>query len=244
MQNIVTITQRELGAYFGSPLAYVFIVVFLVLSGGLTFFIGNFLDAGEANLRAFFQWHPWLFLFLVPAIGMRLWAEERKSGTIELLMTLPITTTQAVIGKYVAAWLFIGLTLVLTFPIWLTVNYLGSPDNGVIAAAYFGSWLMAGAFLGITAAVSALTKNQVIAFVVGAAACFVFLLSGIDMVQSFFRAFLPGSLVQAIAGLGIMSNYDSLADGVLDARSLVFFLSLIAASLFINTSILDLKKGE
>lgn len=244
MQNIATITRRELGAYFGSPLAYVFIVVFLVLSGGLTFFIGNFLDAGEASLRAFFQWHPWLFLFLVPAVGMRLWAEERKSGTIELLMTLPVTTTQAVVGKYLAAWLFIGLTLVLTFPIWLTVNYLGNPDNGVIAAAYFGSWLMAGAFLGITAAVSALTKNQVIAFVVGAAACFVFLLSGIDMVQSFFRAFLPDSFVQTIAGLSIMTNYDSLAEGVVDARSLVFFLSLIAASLFINTSILDLKKGE
>lgn len=244
LRNVLTITERELVSYFASPLAYVFIVIFLAMSGGLTFFIAGFLDAGEASLRAFFQWHPWLFLFLIPAIGMRLWAEERKSGTIELLMTQPVTVAEAVIGKYLAAWLFIGVALVLTFPIWATVNYLGDPDNGVIVTAYLGSWLMSGAFLGITAAISSLTKNQVIAFVVGAAACFVFLLSGIDMVQSFFRAFLPDGLAHIIANLSIMTNYQALSEGVIDLRNIIYFASLIAASLFINASILDLKKGE
>lgn len=243
MQNIMTITERELSSYFGSSLAYIFIAIFLVISGGFTFFIGGFLDAGEASLNAFFQWHPWLFLFLIPAIGMKLWAEERKSGTIELLMTLPITPAQAVIGKFLAAWLFLGITLILTMPIWITVNYLGDPDNGAIFTAYIGSWLMAGAFLGITAAISALTKNQVIAFVAGSAACFVFLLSGIEMVQSFFKTVLTDGFAQMMANMSIMSNFDALSQGVVDMRNIVFFVTLIIACLIINTSIINLKKG-
>src|SRR5687768_4340300 len=182
MSATLTILRRELAAYFTSPLAYVFIVIFLVLAGGLTFYLGAWLERGQADLEVFFSWHPWLYLFLVPAVGMRLWAEERKTGTIEFLMTQPVTTVQAVLGKFFAAWLFVGIALVLTFPIWLTVNWLGRPDNGVILAGYIGSWLMAGGLLAISAAVSALTKNQVIAFVLAAAICFLFLMSGLELV--------------------------------------------------------------
>src|SRR5918996_978035 len=178
MHATLTIARRELAAYFGSPLAYVFIVIFLALSGGLTLYVGAWLERGRADLQGFFDWHPWLYLFLVPAVGMRLWAEERKTGTIEFLMTQPVTTFQAVLGKFLAAWLFVGIALVLTFPLWLTVNYLGNPDNGVILAGYIGSWLMAGGLLAISAAASALSKNQVIAFVLAAAICFLFLMSG------------------------------------------------------------------
>ena len=198
MGAMVTIGKRELAAYFTSPLAYVFIIIFLGLAGGLTFFLGNWLEQGQADLSGFFYWHPWLYLFLVPAVGMRLWAEERKTGTIEFLMTQPITTAQAVIGKFVAAWLFVGIALALTFPMWLTVNYLGRPDNGVILAGYVGSWLMAGGMLAISAAVSAATNNQVIAFVLAAAICFLFLMSGLELVQAFFRPIAPAFLVQAI----------------------------------------------
>ena len=165
MRNIITIYKRELGSYFATPVAYVFIVIFLIMSGAMTFYLGNLYERGQADLNPFFQYHPWLYLFLVPAIAMRLWAEERKSGSIELLMTLPISVGESVIGKYIAAWVFIGIALVLTFPIWITINYLGSPDNGVILAAYLGSFLMAGGFLAIGSCISAMTKNQVIAFV-------------------------------------------------------------------------------
>ena len=173
MAATLTILRRELAAYFTSPLAYIFIVIFLVLAGGLTFYLGAWLERGQADLQVFFSWHPWLYLFLVPAVGMRLWAEERKTGTIEFLMTQPVTTLQAVLGKFLAAWLFVGIALALTFPIWLTVNYLGRPDNGVIAAGYIGSWLMAGGLLAIGAAGSALSRNQVFAVVVAAGGCFV-----------------------------------------------------------------------
>lgn len=243
MRNVLIITRRELAAYFTSPLAYVFIVIFLTLSGGLTFFIGGFLERGQANLAAFFDFHPWLYLFLMPAVGMRLWAEERKSGTIEFLMTLPITTAQAVVGKFLAAWLFAGIALALTFPMWITVNYLGNPDNGVIVAAYLGSWLMAGGFLALSACASALTRNQVVAFVLAAAAGFLFLMSGLEMVQAFFRAFAPESVVRVIADFSFLTNFQAIAQGVIDLRSLVFFASLIVVGLTINTAIVELKKG-
>jgi gliding motility-associated transport system permease protein len=244
MQATLTIIRRELAAYFNSPLAYVFIVIFLVLAGGLTFYVGAWLERGQADLRVFFQWHPWLYLFLVPAVGMRLWAEERKSGTIEFLMTQPISTVQAVIGKFLAAWLFIGIALALTFPLWLTVNYLGPPDNGVILAGYIGSWLMAGGMLAISAAVSALTKNQVIAFVAAAATCFLFLMSGLEMVQAFFQAWAPDFLVEAVARLSLLTSFNAMAQGVLDLRDIILFVSLIAVSLFINTTLVELKKGS
>jgi len=243
MSNTLVIARRELAAYFSSPLAYVFITVFLALAGGLTFFVGNLLERGQASLDAFFMWHPWLYLFLIPAIGMRLWAEERKSGTVEFLLTLPVTSGEAVLGKFLAAWLFAGIALALTFPVWLTVNYLGNPDNGVIVAAYLGSWLMAGAFLGISAAVSAMTRNQVIAFVGAAAVCFLFLMSGLDFVQGFFRGWAPAGLAETLAGYSLLGNFQSLAQGVIDLRNIVFFVSLIGLSLFVNKAVLDLSKG-
>src|SRR6516165_830819 len=174
MHNVITIFRRELGGYFATPLAYVFIVIFLVMAGILTFFVGDFFERGQADLQPFFTFHPWLYLVLVPAVSMRLWAEERKSGTIELFLTLPIRLSEAVLGKFLAAWIFIGVALALTVPFWLTVRFLGDPDEGVIFASYIGSWLMAGAILAIGACVSATTKNQVIAFVVTAALAFVF----------------------------------------------------------------------
>jgi ABC-2 type transport system permease protein len=244
MHAILTIGRRELSAYFASPLAYVFIVIFLALAGGLTFFLGGWLERGQADLQVFFSWHPWLYLFLVPAVGMRLWAEERKTGTIEFLMTQPVTTLQAVLAKFLAAWLFVGIALVLTFPIWLTVNWLGSPDNGVILAGYIGSWLMAGGLLAISAAVSALTKNQVIAFVLAAAICFLFLMSGLELVQALFRGWAPAALVDTIAGLSVLTSFDGIAQGVIDLRDLVMFGSLIAVALFINVILVELNKGS
>jgi ABC-2 type transport system permease protein len=244
MRNIGFICRRELAAYFASPLAYVFIVIFLALAGGLTFFLGGFLERGRADLQVFFQFHPWLYLMLIPAIGMRLWAEERKTGTIEFLMTLPISTTQAVAGKFLAAWIFAGIALALTFPLWLTVNYLGSPDNGVILAAYLGSWLMAGGFLAISACLSALTSNQVVAFVLSASVSFLFLMSGLDLVQAFFRGWAPELLVDTVARLSFLTNYHAIIQGVIDLRNVVFFVSLIGVSLFINTAVVELKKGS
>lgn len=243
MRNAIIICRRELAAYFTAPLAYVFIVIFLALAGGLTFFIGGFLDRGQADLEPFFTFHPWLYLFLMPAIGMRLWAEERKSGTIEFLMTLPVSTAQAVVGKFLAAWAFAGIALALTFPMWITVNYLGDPDNGVIFAAYLGSWLMAGGFLALSACASALTRNQVVAFVLAAAISFIFLMSGLDMVQAFVRALAPEGVVRAVAGFSFLTNFQGLAQGVIDPRTVVFFGSLIVVGLTINAAIVELKKG-
>jgi ABC-2 type transport system permease protein len=244
MRALWTITRRELQAYFTSPLAYVFIVIFLALAGALTFYLGSWLERGRADLTPFFQWHPWLYLFLVPAVGMRLWAEERKSGTIEFLMTLPVTTGQAVVGKFLAAWLFVGSALLLTFPIWLTVNYLGDPDNGVIIASYVGSWLTAGAMLALSAAASALTRNQVIAFVLAALVCFLFMMSGLELVQSGFRGWAPETLVDAVGGMSLLSAFNQISEGVIDLRHLVLFASLIGLSLFVNTAVVELKKGS
>lgn len=243
MRNVAIIAKRELVAYFASPLAYVFIVIFLALAGALTFYVGGFFERGQADLDAFFTFHPWLYLFLVPALAMRLWAEERKSGTMEFLMTLPITTAQAVVGKFLAAWLFAAIALLLTFPIWVTVAWLGDPDHGVIVAAYFGSWLMAGAYLAIGSALSALTRNQVIAFVLASSACFLFLMAGAEIVQSLLKSFLPDQIASAIAGLSFQAHFDALAKGAIEAPDLIYFLSLIAGALIVNTCIVELKKA-
>jgi len=243
MSNIVTVFKRELASYFATPVAYVFIVIFLLLAGAFTFYIGNFYERGQADLLPFFNFHPWLYLFLVPAVGMRLWSEERKSGTIELLLTLPITMWQAVVGKFLAAWAFIGIALALTFPIWITVNYLGSPDNGVIFASYLGSFLMAGAYLAIASCISALTKNQVIAFIVAATLCFVLVMSGHEPVQNVFRAWAPEWLVSAIASLSFLSHFESITKGILDLPSIIFYLSLIAFALFVNKIVIDQSKA-
>lgn len=243
MHSILTITRREFSGYFSSPLAYVFIIIFLALAGGMTFYIGGWLDRGRADLATFFNWHPWLYLFLVPAIGMRLWAEERRTGTIEFLTTLPVTTTEAVVGKFLAAWLFIGIALIFTFPMWLTVNYLGNPDNGVILAGYLGSWLLSGGMLAISTAISALTKNQVIAFVLSAAVCFLFLMSGVEIVQALFAGWASDAVVDTIANISLLTAFNAIISGVIDLRHIVLFGSLIAVSLFINVALVDLKKG-
>lgn len=241
--NALTVCRRELTAYFTSPLAYVFIVIFLALAGALTFYVGSFFERGQADLRPFFQFHPYLYLFLIPAVGMRLWAEERKTGTIEFLMSLPISTAEAVVGKFLAAWLFAGIALALTFPMWLTVALLGDPDNGVVAAAYLGSWLMAGGYLAIGACLSALTKNQVVAFVLAAAVCFLFLMSGMEMVQGFLRGWAPALVGRALSSLSFLTNFEDVARGVIDLRDVVYFASLIGVALFVNTLIVDLKRG-
>ena len=243
-QNIKTIAKRELSGYFASPVAYVFIVIFLLLNGFFTFMLGKLFERGEASLAAFFQWHPWLYLFLVPAVGMRLWSEERKSGTIEMLLTLPVTMWQAVVGKFLAAWAFIGIALVLTFPIWITVNYLGSPDNGVIFASYLGSFLMAGAFLAIGSCISACTRSQVIAFILTVVVCFLFLLAGFPLVLNFFSAWAPQGMVDAISGLSFLSHFGSISKGVIDLRDLIYFLLTIAFWLYASAVVIDLKKAD
>src|SRR6266404_1187816 len=243
MIRTFAIFRRELMGYFATPLAYVFIVIFLVLAGALAFFVGNFFDRGQADLQPFFTFHPWLYLVLIPALAMRLWAEERKSGTIELFLTLPISMIAAVLGKFLAAWVFAGIALVLTFPFWITVNYLGSPDNGVILASYVGSFLMAGAFLAIGACLSAVTKNQVIAFVVTAACCFVFIVSGSPIVLGLLQNWAPAALLSTVASFSFLTHFTAITRGVIDARDAVYFLSVIGVFLLANAVIVDLKKA-
>ena len=244
MKVIGALFRRELQSYFATPVAYVFIVIFLVLMGAFTFYLGNFYERGQADLGPFFIFHPWLYLLLVPAITMRLWAEERKTGSIELLMTRPITAWQAVLGKYLAAWAFTGVALLLTFPIWITVNYLGDPDNGAIVAAYIGSFLMAGGFLAIGACLSATTPNQVIAFVITVVVCFVFLVSGFPMVLDFFTSWAPQILVDGIASLSFLTHFESISKGVIDLRDLIYFSFLILAFLYANTIVLRWRQAE
>ena len=244
MNVIGALFRRELQSYFATPVAYVFIVIFLVLMGAFTFYLGNFYERGQADLGPFFIFHPWLYLLLVPAITMRLWAEERKTGSIELLMTLPITPWQAVLGKYLAAWAFTGVALLLTFPIWITVNYLGDPDNGAIVAAYIGSFLMAGGFLAIGACLSATTPNQVIAFVITVVVCFIFLVSGFPMVLDFFTSWAPQILVDGIASLSFLTHFESISKGVIDLRDLIYFSFLILAFLYANTIVLRWRQAE
>ena len=244
MNNTLVISKRELGAYFATPVAYVFIVIFLLLMGVFAFYLGGFYERNQADLDAFFQWHPWLYLFLIPALSMRLWAEERKTGTIELLMTLPVSLTEAVLGKFLAAWCFTAVALLLTFPIWITVNYLGDPDNGVIVAAYLGSLIMAGAFLAIGSCISALTKNQVIAFVVSVVVCFGFILSGFPMVLDFFSGWVPPVVLDAISDFSFLTQFAAIRKGVIDVRSLVYFLSLIALWLYATTVAVDARKAS
>ncbi len=243
MNQVWTLFKRELGGYFATPVAYVFIVIFLMLSGAFTFFVGRWYEQGQADLANFFVFHPWLYLFLVPAIAMRLWAEERKSGTVELLLTLPVTTTQAVLGKFLAAWAFIGIALVLTFPIWITVNYLGSPDNGAILAAYIGSLLMSGAFLAVGACISGATKSQVLAFIVSVVLCLLFVLAGFPLVTGFLSGWAPGWLIELVSSLSFYTHFQAISRGVLDLRDLVYFLSVIVIWLLANVLVVDMKKA-
>lgn len=242
MSGVMAIARRELWSYFVTPVAYVFMVIFLVLSGLLTFYSGDFYDRGLADLQPFFDMHPWLYLVLVPAVTMSMWSEERASGTLELLLSLPVTISQAVLGKFLAAWGFIGICLALTFPIWITVNYLGDPDNGVILAGYVGSWLMAGAFIAIGACMSTATRSQIIAFILTASVCFLLLLAGQPQVLDFFQDAVPGKLVGALGQLSMSRHANAIARGVLDLRDLVYFFATIVAWLAASVVILDLKR--
>lgn len=232
MRIIWTLVKRELGAYFTSPVAYVFLVIFLLLAGFFTFTAGNFFERGEASLAAFFAWHPWLYLVLVPAVGMRVWAEERRSGTIELLLTLPVAPWQAIVGKFLASWIFLAVALVLTFPTVITVNILGEPDNGMIAAGYVGSLLLAGAYLAITCMTSALTRNQVVAFILSVVICLFLILAGFNPVTDLLVRWASPAVVDTIAAFSVVTHFDAFQRGVIDSRDLVFFLSLIGFALF------------
>ncbi|WEN14433.1 ABC transporter permease subunit [Rhodanobacter sp. AS-Z3] len=242
MSPIVAVARRELRSYFVTPVAYVFLVIFLVLSAILTFYAGDFYERGQADLQPFFVMHPWLYLILVPAITMRMWAEETKGGTLELLLTLPLTLWQAMLGKFLAAWLFIGLALALTFPIWITVNYLGSPDNGIILAGYLGSWLMAGSFTAIGACMSALTRSQVVAFILSALVCVLLILVGQQQVLDFFSGSLPRRLINAVAHLSMLRHFEAIARGVLDIRDVLYFVLSTLGWLIGGVLLLDLKR--
>ncbi len=244
MGNLGIIFRRELLRYFATPLAYIFIVIFLITNGIFTFDLGGFYIRGQADLLPFFSFHPWLYLFMVPAIGMTLWADERKTGSIELLLTLPIRLSDAVLGKFLAAWVLTGIALLLTFPVWITVNYLGDPDNGVIVAAYIGSWFMAGGFLAIGSCMSACTKNSVIAFILTVATCFLFVIMGSSILLDAFPTWVPQFLVDAFSTMGFLTHFDSIARGVLDIRDFLFFTVFITAWLLASAIVIEIKKAN
>lgn len=244
MNAMIAIFRREFASYFATPLAAVFIVIFLLLAGSFTFYLGDFYEVGQADLQAFFRFHPWLYLLLVPAVSMRLWAEERKTGTLELLLTQPVTLTQAVLGKYLAALVFLGVALLLTFPIWITVNWLGDPDNGVIVASYVGSWLMAGAMLAAGACISAATRSQVVAFILAVLVCLLLMLAGFPLALDAVRAIAPQSLVDAVSSLSLLTHYQAITRGVLDLRDVAYFLLAILVWLAANVLVIEIKKAD
>ncbi|MBV9390806.1 MAG: ABC transporter permease [Verrucomicrobia bacterium] len=238
MRAIWTIAKRELGAYFSSPVAYVFIVIFLLLNGFFTFMVGGYFQRGVADLLPFFVWHPWLYLFLVPAVGMRLWSEELRLGTMELLLTMPVTSAQAIIGKYLASWIFLLIALALTFPVVLTVEYLGHPDLGRIASGYLGSFLVSGAFLAITCMTSALTRNQVVSFILAVVICLFLILCGWPPVTDAVMTWAPAWIIDALASIGVITHFEALQKGVIDSRDLLFFISITLFFLFTTSVIL------
>lgn len=244
MSPIAAVFRREFKSYFATPIAIIFLTVFLVLSGFFTFKLGQFYELGQADLRGFFLWHPWLFLFIVPAVSMRLWAEEKKSGTIELLLTFPVTLFEAMAGKFLAAWAFIGIGIILTFPIVLTVRYLGDPDMGVVFVSYIGSFLMAGAFLAIGIAVSAATNNQIISFVISTTLCLLLILLGYEPVIDTLVEVFPAGFVDQIANLSFPYHFEAIQRGVIDFRDLFYFVSVMIAGLIIGAVILERSKAD
>ena len=238
MKSIWTITKRELGGYFNSPVAYVFLVIFLLMTAAFTFLIGQFMDRNQATLQPFFMWHPWIYLFLVPAVGMRLWSEERRQGTMELLLTLPISLWHCIIGKFLASWIFLTLALVMTFPIWITVNYLGDPDNSVIVASYIGSFFLAGAYLSITSMASAFTRNQVISFILSVVICLFLVLCGWPPVTDVVETLAPRSVVEFVAAFSVMPGIEQFNNGQIDSRTVIYFLSVIGFPLFATSVII------
>lgn len=244
MRRSLTIARREFASFFATPVAYVYLAMFLVLSSVFSFYVGDLYDRGQADLLPFFNFHPWMYLFLVPAIAMRSWAEERKSGTIELLMTLPVSALDAVLGKFLASWMILALALILTMPLWLTVNYLGQPDNGVIIAGYIGSWLMAGAFLAVSMCMSAITQSQVVAFVLAVVMCFLFIGSGSDIILGLFKTWANNTVVDTVASFSFLSHFDAMAKGVLAANDVVYFLLVIAFFVYASCIIVDENKAS
>ena len=239
MKSIWTITKRELAGYFNSPVAYVFLVIFLLMTGEFTFLIGQFMDRNQATLQAVFMWHPRNYLFLVPAVGMRLWSEERRLGTMELLLTMPISLWHCIIGKFLASWLFLTLALVMTFPIWITVNYLGDPDNTVIVASYIGSFFLAGAYLSITSMTSAFTRNQVISFMLSGVICLFLVLCGWPPVTDVVETLAPRSIVEFVAAFSVMPSIEQFNNGQIDSRAVIYFLSVIGFPLFATSIIIS-----
>jgi ABC-2 type transport system permease protein len=242
INTINTIMKRELSGYFGSPVAYVFIVIFLLLVGFFTFYISSFFEVGQADLQSFFQWHPWVFMFLIPAIAMRLWAEERRLGTIELVLTLPVSPAEVIMGKFLAAWIFIGISVALTFPMILTVSYLGSPDMGAIFCGYIGSFLMAGAFLSIGSMTSALTRSQVVSFIIAVVTCLFFILAGFAPVTRVISGWAPLWFVNLISQMSFLTHFSSMARGIIDLRDLLYFCSIIFFMLFANSIIIQNRR--
>jgi ABC-2 type transport system permease protein len=244
MKSVGIILRRELASYFSTPLAMVVILFFLVLANVFAFFLGSLYERGQADMVSFFRFLPWLYLLLCPAVSMRLWAEERRSGSIELLLTMPITLWQAVIGKFLAAWIFVGIALALTFPLWISVNYLGNPDNGVIVAAYLGSFFVAGGFLAVGSFTSSLSKNQLIAFLVAAAICFVLLLAGYPMTTVWFESWAPQWLVACIYGLSFLAHFESIIKGVFDLRDILYFALVSIFFLLASATVLEAVKSR
>ena len=244
MRVINIVMKRELDSYFSTHLAYVFILIFLVLSGVFTFYLGSFYERGQADLLPFFNFHPWLYLFLVPALSMRLWAEELKSGSIELLLTLPVTIVDAVVGKFLAAWIFAGISLMMTFPLWLTVNYLGDPDNGVIFTSYLGSWLMAGSFLAIGSCMSALSKSQVIAFILCGVVCLLFVLAGYPLVLNSIKTWVPLIVVDSVASLSFLTHFNSISRGIISLRDVLYFCSVQVVWLAATVVVINARKSR
>ena len=244
MRVINIVMKRELDSYFSTHLAYVFILIFLVLSGVFTFYLGSFYERGQADLLPFFNFHPWLYLFLVPALSMRLWAEELKSGSIELLLTLPVTIVDAVVGKFLAAWIFAGISLMMTFPLWLTVNYLGDPDNGVIFTSYLGSWLMAGSFLAIGSCMSALSKSQVIAFILCGVVCLLFVLAGYPLVLNSIKTWVPLVVVDSVASLSFLNHFNSISRGIISLRDVLYFCSVQVVWLAATVVVINARQSR
>ena len=243
VSNTLGIFRRELKSYFEAPVAYVFLVVFLILVGFLTFSVANYYEAGQADLRMFFFWHPWVYLLLVPAASMRLWAEERRSGTIELLLTLPVTMPQAIMGKFLAAWLFLMLAVGLTFPIVVTTAYLGDPDIGVVIGGYVGSVMIAGTYLSVGIFASATTRNQVISFVLALVICLFLLMAGWAPVTAMLVEWAPNWLVKSVAAFSVMPHYESIQRGVLDMRDIGYYISVMAVMLFATYLMLENRKS-
>jgi len=241
---MLAIAKRELRAYFATPLAPVFTIIFLMLAGASTFYLGDFYNAGQADLQIFFRLHPWLYLLLVPAVSMPLWAEERKSGTLELLFTQPASTWQAVAGKFLAAWAFIAFALSLTFPLWITVNWLGSPDNGVILAGYLGSLLMAGAYLALGSCMSAITRSQVVAFILTVIMLWFGLAGGFPIAVDFLRGWLPDAAIEALTSYSFLTHFNAITRGVLDLRDVCYFVFAIAAWLAATVLVINIRKAD